>query len=170
MKEIGELFLQTRESAGISLKEVSEDLGIEEAILENIEDGKTGAFSDIFVLKNYVASYAKYLGLDEEKIVDSFNEFVFEVTSKIPIKDIERQIEESKKNDSNDDKIVSPYTKGEKKIKNGLYLTIYIVLIFLMVIAVIWSVKQIAYGTKSAYVAGSKEIKWIYQIKLLFHE
>lgn len=156
MKEIGELFLQTREAAGISLKEVSEDLEIEEAILSNIEDGKTGAFSDIFVLKNYVASYAKYLGLDETKIIDQFNEYVFEATSKIPIKDIEKQIEQNNKND-NEHKIVSPYTRGEKKIKNGLYLTIYIILIILLVIAVIWSVKQIAYGTKSAYVIGNKE-------------
>ncbi len=157
MKEIGELFLQTREAAGVSLKEVSEDLNIEQAILENIEDGKTGAFSDIFVLKNYVASYAKYLGLDEEKVIDDFNEYVFEATSRIPIKDIEKQIEQNNRNDNNENKIVSPYTKSEKKIKNGLYLTVYIIVIFLMVIAVIWSVKQIAYGTKSAYVAGSKE-------------
>ena len=157
LKEIGELFLQTREAAGVSLKEVSEDLNIEQAILENIEDGKTGAFSDIFVLKNYVASYAKYLGLDEEKVIDDFNEYVFEATSKIPIKDIEQQMIENKKNDNNEPKIVSPYTRGEKKIKNGLYLTVYIILIILMVIAVIWSVKQIAYGTKSAYVIGNKE-------------
>jgi cytoskeletal protein RodZ len=156
LKEIGELFLQTREAAGVSLKEVSEDLGIEEAILTNIEDGKTGAFSDIFVLKNYVTSYAKYLGLDETKVVDQFNEYVFEETSKIPIRDIEKQIEENNKND-NEPKIMSPYTRGEKKIKNGLYLTIYIILIMLLVIAVIWSVKQIAYGTKSAYVIGNKE-------------
>ena len=157
MKEIGELFSQTREATGVSLKEVSEDLDIEEAILENIEDGKTGAFSDIFVLKNYVASYARYLGLDETKVIDDFNEYVFEATSKIPIKDIEKQIEENKKSDSNEPKVVSPYTRGEKKIKNGLYLTIYIILIILMVIAVVWSVKQIAYGTKSAYVIGNKE-------------
>ena len=92
MEEIGNLFLLTREAAGISLKEVSEDLEIEQAILENIEDGKTGAFSDIFVLKEYVASYAKYLGLDADKIIDEFNEFIFEATSKIPIKEIEKQM------------------------------------------------------------------------------
>ena len=157
MKEIGELFSQTREATGVSLKEVSEDLDIEEAILENIEDGKTGAFSDIFVLKNYVASYARYLGLDETKIIDDFNEYVFEATSKIPIKDIEKQIEENKKNDNNEHKVMYPYTRWEKKLNNGLYLTIYIILIILMVVAVIWSVKQITYGTKSAYVIGNKE-------------
>ena len=98
MEEIGNLFLLTREAAGVSLKEVSEDLEIDEAILENIEDGKSGAFSDVFVLKSYIADYAKYLGLDADKIIDEFNEFIFEATSRIPIKEIEKQISENKKN------------------------------------------------------------------------
>ena len=99
MEEIGNLFLLTREAAGVSLKEVSEDLNIEEAILENIEDGKSGAFSDVFVLKDYVYNYAKYLGLDAEAIVDEFNEYIFESTSKIPVKEIEKQIIENMKNE-----------------------------------------------------------------------
>ena len=51
MKDIGSLFLDTREAAGLSLEEVSSDLNLEKVILENIEDGKTGAFQDIFALK-----------------------------------------------------------------------------------------------------------------------
>ena len=151
MEEIGNLFLLTREAAGLSLREVSDDLGIEEAVLENIEDGKSGAFSDVFVLKNYVADYAKYLGLDSDKILDEFNEFVFESTSKIPIKEIEKQIVENKKNDE-EDIIVSPYTKKEKKVKNGLYLSVYILIVLLGIIAVIWSVKQITINSHSAAV------------------
>ena len=133
MEEIGNLFLLTREAAGISLKEVSEDLEIEQAILENIEDGKTGAFSDIFVLKEYVASYAKYLGLDADKIIDEFNEFIFEATSKIPIKEIEKQIAENNKNEE-ENKVVSPYTKKEKKVKNGVYLFVYILLVLYLIL------------------------------------
>ena len=155
MEEIGNLFLLTREAAGVSLKEVSEDLNIEEAILENIEDGKSGAFSDVFVLKDYVYNYAKYLGLDAEKIIDEFNEFIFESTSKIPVKEIEKQIIENKKNEEQD-KIVSPYTKREKPVKNGLYLFICIILVCLLILAVIWSVKQITINTKTA-----KEISFI---------
>ena len=78
MKDIGSLLLSTREAAGLSLDEVSSDLSIEKAVLENIEDGKTGAFSDIFLLKKYISNYSKYLGLDADKIVDEFNEYVFE--------------------------------------------------------------------------------------------
>lgn len=149
MEEIGNLFLLTREAAGVSLKEVSEDLNIEEAILENIEDGKSGAFSDVFVLKDYVYNYAKYLGLDAEAIVDEFNEFIFESTSKIPVKEIEKQIIENMKNEEQD-KVVSPYTKREKPVKNGLYLFICIIMVCLLILAVIWSVKQITINTKTA--------------------
>jgi len=149
LEEIGNLFLLTREAAGVSLKEVSEDLEIDEAILENIEDGKAGAFSDIFVLKEYVSDYAKYLGLDADKVVDEFNEFVFEATSRIPIKEIEKQITENKKNEE-EEKIVSPYTKREKKVKNGLYLFVYIVLVISLILAVFWSVKQITINNQSA--------------------
>lgn len=149
MEEIGNLFLLTREAAGVSLKEVSEDLEIDEAILENIEDGKSGAFSDVFVLKNYVSDYAKYLGLDADKIVDEFNEFIFEATSRIPIKEIEKQIVENKKNEDVE-KIISPYTRKEKKVKNGLYMVVYVLMLLAMVIAVFWSVKQITINNQSA--------------------
>ena len=149
MEEIGNLFLLTREAAGVSLKEVSEDLEIDEAILENIEDGKSGAFSDVFVLKNYIADYAKYLGLDADKIIDEFNEFIFEATSRIPIKEIEKQISENEKN-KEEEKIISPYTKKEKKVKNGLYLVVYILLVLAIILAVFWSVKQITVNNESA--------------------
>jgi cytoskeletal protein RodZ len=150
LEEIGRLLQHTRENAGISLKEVSEDLDIDEAILENIEDGKSGAFSDVFTLKEYVANYAKYLGLDYEKIIDEFNEFVFEATSKIPVKDIEKQIESNMKSDSEEKKVISPYTKKEKKVKNGIYVIIYVVLVLLLILAVIWSVKQITINNQNA--------------------
>lgn len=149
MEEIGNLFLLTREAAGVSLKEVSEDLDIDEAILENIEDGKSGAFSDVFMLKNYVSDYAKYLGLDADKIVDEFNEFIFEATSRIPIKEIEKQISENKKEEV-EEKIVSPYTRREKKVKNGVYLVVYIFLVLSVILAVFWSVKQITVNSQSA--------------------
>lgn len=150
MEEIGNLFLLTREAAGVSLKEVSEDLDIEEAILENIEDGKSGAFSDVFVLKEYIANYAKYLGLDADKIIDEFNEYIFEATSKIPIKEIEKQITENKKNEDEENRVISPYTKKTKKVKNGMYLTIYILLVILLILAVFWSVKQVTINNHNA--------------------
>ena len=93
MEEIAELLKETREEAGISLQEVSKDLEIEELALVNIEDGKIGAFKDIFLLKDYLFNYAKYLGLDSDKILEEFNEYLFEYTSKIPVKEIEKTLE-----------------------------------------------------------------------------
>ena len=77
MEEIAELLKETREESGIDLEEVSKDLDISEIILKNIEEGKIGSFKDIFVLKEYISDYAKYLGLDSEKIIDEFNEYLF---------------------------------------------------------------------------------------------
>ena len=48
MNEIGEELQYARESSGVSFNEASKDLGIKVEILENIEDGRTGAFKDIF--------------------------------------------------------------------------------------------------------------------------
>ena len=90
MNEIGNMLRVTRESSGVSIEEASHDLNIKDVILENIEDGKIGSFKDVFQLKSYINDYAKYLGLDGEKLVDSFNEYLFEYTSKIPVKEIEK--------------------------------------------------------------------------------
>lgn len=161
MDEIGNLFLLTREATGISLKEVSEDLNIEEAILENIEDGKSGAFSDIFLLKQYIENYAKYLGLDANKILEEFNEYIFESTSRIPIKDIEKQITENLKAEEVTERVISPYTKKEKPIKSGLYLLIYTILVIFIILGVFFSVKQIVtLGNNSSTViyGGNNEL------------
>lgn len=146
MDEIGNLFTLTRQTAGVSLREVSDDLGIEEAILENIEDGRSGAFSDIFVLKKYIFNYAKYLGLDADKVVDEFNEYVFEATSKIPIKEIEKQVSQNIKLEELEEKerIMSPYTKKEKKTYNWIYFGAYTVVILCFIFAIFWCIKQIS--------------------------
>ena len=97
MNEIGELLRTTREESGVSLEEASGDLEIKTLILENIEDGNIGCFKDIFVLKDYIYDYSKYLGLEPEKIIDEFNEYLFEYTSKIPLEDIEKAMKEQQK-------------------------------------------------------------------------
>ena len=66
MDSIGSILRDTRESSGVSIEEVSEDLTIKPEFILNIEEGKIGCFKDIFVLKEYIISYAKYLGLDSE--------------------------------------------------------------------------------------------------------
>lgn len=151
MNEIGELFRVTREEAGVSLSEASKDLDIKEVILENIEDGNIGCFKDIFVLKDYIYSYAKYLGLDSDKIIDEFNEYMFEYTSKIPVKEIERQIQELEAKQEKKE-IVSPYTVNPKKKNKNLYILLYSIVIILVMIVVFWSVKQITVNRETTSV------------------
>lgn len=143
MNEIGELLRTTREESGVSLEEASGDLEIKTLILENIEDGNIGCFKDIFVLKDYIYDYAKYLGLEPEKIIDEFNEYLFEYTSKIPLEDIEKAMKEQKKEEIQPEKIVSPYTNSTKKSANKLVLILLIALAVLVVLVVLWSIKQI---------------------------
>ena len=144
MNEIGEELQYARESSGVSLNEASKDLNIKVEILENIEDGRTGAFKDIFELKEYISSYAKYLGLNEEELIDEFNEYMFEYTSKIPIKEIEKTIElKIKEEKKEDDEIASPYTKKTKKYNKLFYITIYALIFLLVLFTIVWSVKQV---------------------------
>lgn len=141
MDSIGSLLRETRESSGVSIKEASEDLNINENFLLNIEEGKIGCFKDIFELKEYIGSYAKYLGLDSEKLLDEFNEYMFEYTSKIPVKEIEKKAQETAKEETN--KMASPYTKKPRKHSKGHYIAIYVGIIILVILAILWSIKQI---------------------------
>jgi cytoskeletal protein RodZ len=152
LDEIGSLFRETRESSGVSIEEASKDLNISELILTNIEEGKTGAFKDVYELKNNVVNYAKYLGLDEKKIIDEFNEYVFEYTSKIPVKELEKTIEMQVKQDDNKNKIVSPYTSQKKKINKWYFAILYILILLLIIVALVWSIKQVTIGSKETTV------------------
>ena len=112
MKEIGEELKQLRKKSGVDLEEASHDLNISEIELECIEAGNAKAFKDIYELKDKVRLYAKYLGVDEDKIADEFNDFLFEKTSKISLNDVKKIKEEKKKaKEEDDDRVSSPYTK-----------------------------------------------------------
>ncbi len=117
MKELGDYLQDTRRSNGVSLEEAANDLNVDVSYLENIESANVRAFKDVYYLKTLVKSYAKYLGLDEAKIQDEFNDFLFEHTSKISLDDImsaKKKKEEEEKLE-NTKKIQSPYTKEYKK-------------------------------------------------------
>ena len=112
MKEIGLKLKTRREENGVTAEEAAEDLKLRPSQIIDIEEGNIKNFKDVFYLKYFIRDYAKYLGLDAEAIVDEFNEFLFDYTSKIPIKDIE-EAKNSKKNEKK--KIASPYTLVDKR-------------------------------------------------------
>ena len=143
MFTIGKNLKEAREKSGVSLEEASADIQIKSVILENIEEGNIGAFKDIFELKNYLYTYAKYLGLSAEKILDEFNEYMFKYKTKITIKEIEKKVMEQNK-EKEEEKVVSPYTKPMKKYPTKYYIVLYICLIILAIIIIFWSIHQIA--------------------------
>ena len=78
MKELGEYLKQTRLSNGVSITEACEDLEFSTSHLENIESGNVKAFKDVYELKESIRVYAKYLGLNADKVMDEFNNFLFQ--------------------------------------------------------------------------------------------
>jgi len=140
MNEIGERLKEARESMGISIEEASEDLKIKTSQLIDIEEGKRDAFKDILYLKYFIRDYSKYLGLDYESIVEDFNEFVFDYTSKISIDDIKKN---SEKNNKKVKKIISPYTVDNEK-RNKIPISIIIGTIIVIICFIAFIILSIA--------------------------
>lgn len=115
MKEIGEKLKRTREEIGVSIEEVAEDLKVRPSQIEEVENGDMQTFKDIFSLKFFIRDYSKYLGLNYDEIVDEFNEYLFDYTSKLSLDDIKRAREDDKKTKIKGQKIVSPYTAEQKR-------------------------------------------------------
>lgn len=158
MVETGLMLKVTRESSGVSLDEVSQDLEIPVLHLEQIEEGAIGSFEDIFELKQMIIDYAKYLGVNTDTIISKFNEYMFDYTSKIPMDEIEKAIKEQMKEKEDEDKIQSPYTKVYPKEKTLPYIITAAVIILLVIIAVIWSVRQITIDNNGTNVIGYYDV------------
>lgn len=169
MKELGEYLKDTREENHVSINEVAEDLNMSVNIIENIEIGNTRAFRDMYDLKDKIKEYAKYLGLDPEKIIDEFNDFFFEHTSKISLDDILQAENMSKQNAEK--KVESPYTKPKKiKIDARYYKPILLIALVVMIIfATMILIVSILIPknrviTKELLVRYDEVIRWMYQI------
>jgi len=119
MKDIGNIFKEKREEIGIKEEEAAKDLEITLPQLENLEDGNVNAFKDIFFLKELVRKYAIYLNVDAEEIMEDFNDFVFDFTSRIPVEEIEAKVKEIERQTEKEtrSKISSPYTR--KKVRKA---------------------------------------------------
>ncbi len=129
MKEIGEQLKSAREEIGVSIEEVAEDLKIRPSQIENIEAGNSEAFEDIFYLKYFIRDYAKYLGLNKEDLVDEFNEYLFDYTSKLSLEDIKIAKKEKKPTKT----IRSPYTLDRKARVTFIPFLVYAVIVILVV-------------------------------------
>lgn len=132
MKDIGAKLKEARESIDISVEEAASDLKVSKSQIENMEAGNLEAFQDIFYLKYFIRDYAKYLGLNYDELVDEFNEYLFDYTSKISLTDIE---EAAKKEEEKGDKIKSPYTIDYYRKTN--HFKIIFLILFLIIITTV---------------------------------
>ncbi len=127
MKEIGLKLKEKREENGVSVEEAAEDLKVRPSQIEALENGNRDEFNDVAMLKYLIRDYAKYLGLDGEEIVDEFNEYLFDITSKITASEVETIKTKAA------DRVASPYTKVSSKKGNGkkmfLIATVLVILI-----------------------------------------
>ena len=139
MKEIGEYLREERRKNSVSINEASEDLDINPSLLEAIEEGNSKAFKDIFELKKMIAAYAKYLGLDVNKILDEYNDFIFEKTSKISLDDIKKVKNEEEKTN----RVVSPYTKI-KHTRYDIAPIVLLVAVLLFISLIVYLVLKVA--------------------------
>lgn len=131
MKEIGEKLKDAREAMGISTNEAAEDLKLEVSQIENLENGDMENFKDIYYLKYLIRDYSKYLGLDKEDLVNEFNEYLFDYTSKISLEDIKKAKELAK---PEEEKIKSPYTIEHKSKAPVLSFVGYGVLVIVLIL------------------------------------
>ena len=129
MKDIGLKLKEKREENGVSVEEVAEDLKMRPSQIISLEEGKKEDFKDVLFLKYFIRDYAKYLGLDGEEMVDEFNEFLFDFTSKIPVEEIEK----AKLNNVNKKEVISPYT-SEVSDKKGLKIVLFVVVVLVLLI------------------------------------
>ena len=130
MNGIGLKLKEKREENGVSIEEVAEDLKMRPSQIISLEEGKKEDFKDVLFLKYFIRDYAKYLGLDSEELVDEFNEFLFDYTSRIPLEEIEK----AKLNNVNKKEVSSPYTNGDcgkKELK--IVITVVCVVVLLII-------------------------------------
>ena len=140
MNEIGSLLKETRETMGLTVKEVATDLELDETQIVNIESANQEELEDILNLREIITEYAKYLGLENETITDLFNEFVFSYTSKIPLAEIAKASAEKEKEEASFKKVVSPYTLEKKA---GLpVVKLLVMMIVIIIIIIIYFVMQ----------------------------
>lgn len=142
MKDIGLKLKEKREENGVSVEEAAEDLKMRPSQIISLEEGRKEDFSDVNTLKFFIRDYAKYLGLDDEKLVDEFNEFLFDFTSKIPSEVIE---EAKQKREKEKKEFSSPYTKKEGHNKTYIIcigVCVLVLLVFIITYFVVSGVRN----------------------------
>jgi len=84
MKKVGELLKSERERRGLSLHEIGMSLKINPKILQSIEEGNTAGLPAKTFLRGFIRSYAQYLRMDVEQVLNLLNQESGPVKSEEP--------------------------------------------------------------------------------------
>ncbi len=133
MEELGLKFSEAREDNVISLEEAAEDLGVPIEELDNLEKGNIKFFDNVLRVRQLIEKYGKYLGLDYENMVENFNEYLFDFTSKISVEAIKK----AKKKEESGERVKSPYTV-ENNHANKILLVVGLIIVILIIAFIIF--------------------------------
>lgn len=73
MNDLGKYLKNEREKKGITLEDASKITRIRKTYLQDLEDGNIGMQSPVFI-KGFLRSYAEFLGLDSDDVVEKYND------------------------------------------------------------------------------------------------
>ena len=76
MASIGEELKRERELRGISLQEISDSTKVNLSFLRALEQDELEKLPGSFFTKGIIRTYARYIGIDEDPILDSYQEFM----------------------------------------------------------------------------------------------
>lgn len=108
MKKTGELLKKAREAKGLSLHEIGLSLKISSKILKAIEEGDDAHLPAKTFLRGFVQSYANFLHLDSEKILEVFYEEMGSTRPKPYIRAADSDKGQAPESESSESAIVSP--------------------------------------------------------------
>ena len=75
MESVGELLRLEREAQGKTIEDVAKATKLSTLILESLEDDRFSAFPAPVYAKGHLRMYARFLGLDEDEIVEKYMRF-----------------------------------------------------------------------------------------------
>jgi len=98
LKELGRLLQETRESKNLSLNDVHDNIKVSIYILKAIEEGNENILPHPVYTKSFIQSYAKFLGLDWQKIGEEYTS-IYNIDNKIEnIDKLPTTVKEERKN------------------------------------------------------------------------
>jgi cytoskeleton protein RodZ len=99
MDSVGELLRKAREAQGKTIEEVAKITRMSAGTIEAIEDDRYGALPALVYVRSHIRAYARFLGLDEQTVLDRYLRFTQQQETKEPDEwdAVELQYAQSKK-------------------------------------------------------------------------